>query len=925
MTSTPASAGRKGNQMSLTASAPRLKSLAVKVPALMVGLTAAAILAVGTLATTMGGAALEREAMARLETVLETRTDAVRTWFEAQGSDLVTLAQQPATVAAMSNFAMAWADLPADTDAARRDHLHRYYIADSGFPAGERNRLEAAQDGSSYSSLHGRLHSGFEQFRAAKGLYDIFLIDPAGNVIYTVFKEDDLGENLLTGRLADSGLALAARQALDSGIAGTVAMTDFAPYAPSFGAPAAFMATPLVGRTGTVVGALAVQLPIDRLNAVMTQATGLGETGQAYILGADGMMRSAARFVDDEAVLTRRVTGAEVEAALAGQRALGVVTGLNGAEVELAAAPLEVLGQRFAIVVEQDTAELFAPLAGLTRQMTAAALTALAIASLLCVAFGRSLARPLGTLAQGISRLADRNWDTQFDGIRRGDEIGTIARGLKKLRYDLAEFDAAAQEALFKSSALGRTSAGIMMADAEFRITYVNDALRRMIGDNLAAFRTVSPTMTVEGLVGSPIDIFHRQPQRIRAGLTDPARLPMKADIPVGDMTFALDVSNVTDAGGRTVGYVVEWADATQDRRNRRVVEHLRAALARLSDGDLTVALSDGFEGDYAQLREDFNAAIRTLGDAIATVVETSVTIKGEAQEISSAADNLARRTEQQAATLEETAAALDELTSSVHSAASSAKEANRIVSAARNEAETSGQVVREAVQAMHQIDASSAQVTQIISVIEEIAFQTNLLALNAGVEAARAGDAGRGFAVVASEVRALARRASDAAKEIGGLIQGSTQQVKRGVTLVEKAGEALGRIVGSVQDIDGRVSDIAQSAQEQASGLAEINIAVNQLDQVTQQNAAMFEEMSAASQSLNAESQALMDRTTAFDVGTRAAERPAPAPEPAATAPKQGFSSVRGGPRPEPVAKRAAVAGTPRRVPEVTDDWNEF
>jgi methyl-accepting chemotaxis protein len=920
MTSTPADAGRKGNPMSATTTAPRLKSLSVKVPALMVGLTAAAILAVGALGVAISSAALEREAMARIETVLETRTEAVKAWFEGQGSDLVTLAQQPATVAAMSGFAMAWADLPAETDSARRGYLHDHYIDGNAFPAGERNNLEAAQDGSGYSSLHGRLHAGLDKFRAAKGLYDIFLIDTAGNVIYTVFKEDDLGENLLTGRLADSGLALAVREALETGAAGTVALTDFAPYAPSYGAPASFMATPLVGRSGAVVGALAVQLPIDRLNAVMTQPTGLGETGQAYILGADGLMRSAARFVGADAVLDRRVTGAEIDAALGGNRALGIVTGLNGAEVEIAAAPLEVLGHRFAVVVEQDTAELFAPLTELKRKMTAAALAALLVTSLLCIAFGRSLARPLGTLAQGISRLAERNWDTQFDGIRRGDEIGTIARGLKKLRYDLAEFDTAAQAALFKSSALGRTSAGIMIADEAFRITYVNDALRRMIGDNIVEFRAISPAINVEGLIGTTIDVFHREPRRIRSVLTDPARLPMKADIPVGAMTFALDVSNVTDAEGRTVGYVVEWADATAARRSSDAVDHLRAALARLSDGDLTVALEKGFDGDYAQLREDFNAAINRLGDAIGTVVDTSVTIKGEAQEISSAADNLARRTEQQAATLEETAAALDELTSSVHSAATSAKEANRIVSAARDEAETSGQVVREAVQAMHQIDASSVQVTQIISVIEEIAFQTNLLALNAGVEAARAGDAGRGFAVVASEVRALARRASDAAKEIGGLIKGSTQQVKRGVTLVEKAGEALGRIVGSVQDIDGRVSDIAQSAQEQASGLAEINIAVNQLDQVTQQNAAMFEEMSAASQSLNSESQALLDRTSVFKLFEREAEPQRAVP------PKQAFTSVRGTPRPAAPPKRAiAVAGGGRRLPEVTDDWNEF
>ena len=474
-----------------------------------------------------------------------------------------------------------------------------------------------------------------------------------------------------------------------------------------------------------------------------------------------------------------------------------------------------------------------------------------------------------------------------------------------------------------------------MIADADFTITYANDAVKRMIDDNLAAFRDVSPEITPEGIVGQCMDMFHKSPQRIREVLKSPGRLPMKADIPLGGLTFALDISNVVDAEGRTVGYVVEWADATSARRNEEVVARLRAALAKLSEGDLTVALPDGIDGEFAQLRDDFNDAIRKLGDAIGTVIDTSVLIKGEAHEISNAADDLARRTEQQAATLEQTAAALDQLTSSVNSAAGSAKEASRMVSAARDEAETSGQVVREAVAAMHQIDESSTQVTQIISVIEEIAFQTNLLALNAGVEAARAGEAGRGFAVVASEVRALARRASDAAKEIGGLIQGSTQQVKRGVTLVENAGEALGRIVGSVQDIDGSVSEIAQSSQEQASGLGEINIAVNQLDQVTQQNAAMFEQMSAASQSLNTESQALLDRTQSFAITERTGT-----PETAAApkAAKPGFSSVRntgaagGGPArpaaptaPAPAPRRAAPAAAAVQARPETDDWDEF
>jgi methyl-accepting chemotaxis protein len=248
-------------------------------------------------------------------------------------------------------------------------------------------------------------------------------------------------------------------------------------------------------------------------------------------------------------------------------------------------------------------------------------------------------------------------------------------------------------------------------------------------------------------------------------------------------------------------------------------------------------------------------------------VIENADLIQGEASEISSAADDLSARTERQAATLEQTASALDELTSSVKSAAEGAAHANSLVDTARENAEASGDVVREAVDAMGEIEASSQQISKITGVIDEIAFQTNLLALNAGVEAARAGEAGRGFAVVASEVRALAQRSSDAAKEIAGLISSSSTHVKRGVGLVGQAGDALGGIEKSVADIHNFVAEIAVSARQQSSGLAEINIAVTKLDQVTQQNAAMFEQTTAASHSLTQEAETLSATVAQFHI----------------------------------------------------------
>ncbi|MEC7297878.1 MAG: methyl-accepting chemotaxis protein [Pseudomonadota bacterium] len=304
---------------------------------------------------------------------------------------------------------------------------------------------------------------------------------------------------------------------------------------------------------------------------------------------------------------------------------------------------------------------------------------------------------------------------------------------------------------------------------------------------------------------------------------------------------------------------------AAQQEEQQRVVSALRRGLDRLANGDLTMKIDDPLGPDYEELRLNFNAAVKSLHDAMDAVVQNATSIRTEAGEITSAADDLAQRTERQAATLEETAAALDQLTASVASASSGAIEASNIAQTTLSQAETGGGVARRAVDAMDGIRSSSKEISKITSVIDDIAFQTNLLALNAGVEAARAGEAGRGFAVVATEVRALAQRSSEAAREINDLITASGQQVKTGVDLVDQTGEALARIVSGVSDISERVKAISQSAQEQSTGLSEINTAMNDLDQVTQQNAAMFEETTAASHALTAEAEALVTASEQF------------------------------------------------------------
>jgi methyl-accepting chemotaxis protein len=369
-----------------------------------------------------------------------------------------------------------------------------------------------------------------------------------------------------------------------------------------------------------------------------------------------------------------------------------------------------------------------------------------------------------------------------------------------------------------------------------------------------------------------------------------------------GDMPAVLDGSLgcIKDHAGRPIRLLLLGKDITQAeaelaaaRRQRAeaeaqqtaVVEALRQGLRKLNAGDLTARIDEPFAGTYEDLRQDFNNTVRSISQAIRDILSNAENISNEARDISSTAEGLSRRTESTAATLEQTAAALDLLTNSVKSTADGAERADQAVSTAKANAESSSKVVVETVSAMDQIASSSERITSIIKVIDDIAFQTNLLALNAGVEAARAGDAGRGFAVVASEVRALAQRSSDAAREINDLIANSATQVRRGVTLVDKTGEALKEIAGSVSEIAGLVSDIAVASRQQSANLLEINSAVTQLDQSTQQNAARLEEATAASEGLTKDAVALVATVSRFRIQSDTAT-----PEPALT-----FRAVRG------------------------------
>ncbi|TCP35051.1 methyl-accepting chemotaxis protein [Sphingomonas sp. BK235] len=389
-----------------------------------------------------------------------------------------------------------------------------------------------------------------------------------------------------------------------------------------------------------------------------------------------------------------------------------------------------------------------------------------------------------------------------------------------------------------------------------------------------------------------------------------------------GDLSARVEVDARRDEVGALAAAIGAFRDqlAAAERAKQEqtvlIVDSVGSGLDALARGDLTARIEADLTGPFAKLKDDFNNAMTAVSSTLVAVNASAEGITNGAGDIRQASDDLSRRTEQQAASLEETAAAMHEITTTVRDTAANAGKANGVVLDTRRDAEQSGEVVRRAVEAMNGIERSSTEISEIIAVIDGIAFQTNLLALNAGVEAARAGDAGKGFAVVASEVRALAQRSADAAKDVKSKITASTEQVDAGVALVAQAGEALTRITGRIGEISALVADIASAAEQQATGLQQVNTAVSEMDGVTQQNAAMVEEATAAARSLAEETENMARQVSRFRLNDRAA---APAASPVhqlqARAAKAG-ARIAAGAR----AHRSNAA-----VAVAQDDWSEF
>lgn len=1113
------------------------------------------MLVVSVLSYTMAQSQLQEQAFAKLNSVRDIKAAAVSRYFEQVENQLITLAESSQTIEAMSSFSRTFERiipssklLPEDLDSQRAALADYYdnefgktyesknngkrfntqqtlaalsdtavafqyvYIQSNPNPLGEKHLLDKAEGRAVYHNIHENYHPNFRNFLQKFGYYDIFLVDTNGDVVYSVFKELDFATNLLNGPWQNSGIAKAAKQAL-SEPNGSIAAIDFDTYGPSYDSPASFLATPIV-RAGSTIGALIFQIPLEPVNAIMGQRSGMGETGESYLVGPEGHLRSDSVINQDRNVInsfkkteTLKNASESVQLAFDDKTGADLLKNYAGLSVLSAYAPITAGQFKWAITTEIAANEAFAGVRMLRNSAIVVGVISCALIIAFALGISNALTRPIHRLVRFMRAIEQSGDFQQQVNLNQRDEIGQLALGLQSLtkttsgvissvnllleklangepckaieddhpgdlgllikgvnnaksNIEIAKqrqqesaaqaeknaqnaealatkSQAEARSALIIKQALDVSATAVMIADKDFNIIYMNEAIAKLMSNAEPEIKKQLPSFNAVSLMGTNIDKFHRTPSHQRqllSGLTETYKTQLKIEaltfdlkaspirdtngdflgtviewdditeslakaekerhiadenarirqaldssststmiadndnniiyanqsllslmteakrdfassIPgftpekiigasmssfhksaahqesmirqlnssletqfkAGDRTVKIIANPIINDGGERLGTVVEWQDRTAEVQVEQEIEHIITAAAHgdfsqsiklddksgffhtvsaglnrlmtttnqavdeiltlfkaLNQGDLTPRITREYSGEFAQLKIDANSTLERLTNVLGHIRENASTIAKSANEISAGTQDLSSRTEEQASSLEETAASMEQMTQSVASSEEQAIQANRLAAKACTIAQEGDRSVKNSAEAMQAIADASARISNIITVIDEIAFQTNLLALNAAVEAARAGEQGRGFAVVANEVRNLAQRSAGAAKEIKDLIVDSVHKVESGTQLVNASGQTLQTIVTEIQKVTGMMEAIVTSATEQKSGIIQVNTAVGQMDQMTQQNAALVEQASAASESM-AEQAREMDELLSF------------------------------------------------------------
>ncbi len=842
--------------------------------------------------------ALQGEAMKKMEAIREIKKSAIERYFQAIRDQIVTFSEDKMVVNAMRQFKGHFRSFRADnkiTDESlgkMRDRLFTYYsgefteeykknndgkvpdvqgifnqldadsialqhayIRANRNPLGSKHLLDANPGGSPYSRLHQTVHPIIRSYLDKFGYYDIFLVDSrTGDIVYSVFKELDYSTSLINGPFAKTNFGEAFRKANAAGNKDAVVLLDYEFYTPSYEAPASFIASPIF-EGNKKIGVAIFQMPVDRINTIVQERSGMGKTGESYLVGRlGGKTYYRSERVVKSGKIGQPKSGKEIDAALDGKSDTRIKMGSTGKLEITSFAPVKIEGLEWMINNSVSLEEVIAPKRKGERDDYFAKYINL------YGYYDFFLISPAGNVFYTVTHEADYQTN-MVDGKYSNSGLGKLTRRvLQTKQYEIADFEPYAPSA-------GEPAAFIAQSIVE------NGEVQLIVALQLSLEAINSIMQEREGMGETGETYLVGQDKLMRSdSYLDPTNHNVKASF-ANPSLGSVDTEAAREAlAGKTGQKIVidyNGNPVLSAFTPLKVGETSWALLAEIDEWEAFAAIT-AIKWLIGMLSLITVIAVVALGYVVGrsiavpigriteNLAEASKQTSSAAQQISVASQTLAEGSTEQASSLEETSASLEQIASMTRQNADNANSANALMQESKSNVDSGVHSMGDMVQAMDSIKESSREISKIIKVIEEIAFQTNLLALNAAVEAARAGEHGKGFAVVAEEVRNLAQRSATASKDTASLIENAVKKSEEGSVIVESSAKALDAIAESTKKVGDLVGEIAAASNEQAQGIDQVNRAVSQMDQVTQSNAASAEESASASEQLNAQSESL-------------------------------------------------------------------